>query len=97
MKAHLPFNSSYIIVWLCNIHIELELYNMILLFINLLQKIYLYIFYLFIGAEELKEMGPIKVTEGAEYKIIINFFVQREIVQGLKYVHKMKKNLVKGT
>jgi Rho GDP-dissociation inhibitor len=36
----------------------------------------------------LKKQGPFTIKEGIQYKIRIEFFVQREIVHGLKYVQK---------
>ncbi|KAF8356124.1 rhi-1 [Pristionchus pacificus] len=33
-----------------------------------------------------------RIKEGAQYQLQLNFFVQREIVTGLKYIHKVYKH-----
>jgi len=44
--------------------------------------------------EEIKKVN-FTVKEGIQYQIRISFYVQREIVTGLKYVHRVKKMGVK--
>lgn len=39
--------------------------------------------------------GGITVKEGSEYRIVINFRVQREVVAGLKYVHAVYRKGVR--
>lgn len=37
-----------------------------------------------------------RIKEGAQYQLQLNFFVQREIVTGLKYIHKVYKHGIPG-
>ena len=49
-------------------------------------------FFFFIGDLEALKKKTFAVKEGIQYRIRIDFYVQREIVTGLKYIQKVMRH-----
>lgn len=52
----------------------------------------LYNSFSFTGSVDQLKKKPFSIKEGIQYKIRIDFYVQREIVTGLKYVQKIHRH-----